>query len=125
MRSFRHYPLRHGASRLRQRTTIIVLAFDGLLNEEIADDGSADKAQVGRWRRRWANSVESLIAIECRESRRTSRAIEEILGDEPRSGSPGKFTAEQVTQILAVACEPAEKSGRPITTGPASSSPTR
>ena len=27
----------------------------------------------------------------------------------------GKFTPEQVTQILAVACEPPEKSGRPIT----------
>ena len=28
--------------------------------------------------------------------------------------SPGTFTAEQVTQILAVACEPPENSGRPI-----------
>src|SRR5262249_57147025 len=37
------------------------------------------------------------------------------LGDAPRSGNPGKFTPEQVTQILALACEPPEKSGRPIT----------
>ena len=29
--------------------------------------------------------------------------------------APGKFTPQQVTQILAVACEPPEKSGRPIT----------
>jgi transposase len=43
------------------------------------------------------------------------RAIETILGDEPRPGAPAKFTPEQVTQILAVACEPPEKSGRPIT----------
>ena len=35
--------------------------------------------------------------------------------DEPRPGAPAKFTPEQVTQILAVACEPPEKSGRPIT----------
>src|SRR5208337_2154884 len=34
---------------------------------------------------------------------------------EPRSGPPGKFTPEQIVQILAVACEPPEKSGRPIT----------
>ena len=43
------------------------------------------------------------------------RAIEAVLSDEPRPGAPGKFTPEQVTQILAVACEPPEKSGRPIT----------
>src|SRR5207244_10928636 len=30
-------------------------------------------------------------------------------------GSPDKFTPEQVTQILAVAGEPPEQSGRPIT----------
>jgi len=37
-----------------------------------------------------------------------------VLTDAPRSGSTGTFTAEQVTQILAVACEPPEQSGRPI-----------
>src|SRR5262249_14454596 len=39
----------------------------------------------------------------------------QVLGDSPRAGSPGKFTPEQVTQILALACEPPEQSGRPIT----------
>jgi transposase len=43
------------------------------------------------------------------------RAIEAVLSDEPRPGAPGKFTPEQVTQILAVACEPPAKSDRPIT----------
>ena len=43
------------------------------------------------------------------------RAIEAVLADEPRPGAPAKFSPEQVTQILAVACEPPEKSGRPIT----------
>jgi transposase len=43
------------------------------------------------------------------------RAIEAVLTDDPRPGAPAKFTPEQVTQILAVACEPPEKSGRPIT----------
>ena len=33
----------------------------------------------------------------------------------PALARPGKFTPEQVTQILAVACEPPAKSGRPIT----------
>jgi transposase len=103
-------------SRLRQRAAIILMAFDGLLNEEIAETVGLVHRQVGRWRRRWANAWEQLINIECCESRaRLRRAIEEVLSDEPRPGAPAKFTPEQVTQILAVACEPPEKSGRPIT----------
>jgi len=103
-------------SRLRQRASIIVLAFDGLLNEDIAARVGLTHRQVGRWRRRWANAWNQLIDIECCESRAAlRRAIEAILSDEPRPGAPGKFTPEQVVQILAVACEPPEKSGRPIT----------
>ena len=103
-------------SRLRQRASIIILAFDGLLNEDIAQRVGLTHRQVGRWRRRWANAWNQLIDIECCESRaHLRRAIEAVLADEPRPGAPAKFTPEQVTQILAVACEPPETSGRPIT----------
>src|SRR5512140_685305 len=103
-------------SRLRQRASIIILAFDGLLNEDIAQRVGLTQRQVGRWRRRWANAWNQLIDIECCESRaHLRRAIEAVLADEPRPGAPAKFTPEQVTQILAVACEPPEKSGRPLT----------
>jgi transposase len=103
-------------SRLRQRATIILLAFEGLLNEDIAPRVGLTHRQVGRWRRRWANAWNQLIDIECCESRADlRRAMEAVLADEPRPGAPGKFTAEQVTQILAVACEPPAKSDRPIT----------
>jgi transposase len=103
-------------SRLRQRASIIILAFDGLLNEDIARRVGLTRRQVGRWRRRWANAWNQLIDIECCEPRaHLRRAIEAVLTDEPRPGAPGKFTPEQVTQILAVACEPPAKSGRPIT----------
>src|SRR5207247_10102488 len=43
-------------------------------------------------------------------------SIEEVLSDAPLSGSPGTFTAEQVTHILAIACEPPSQSGRPVET---------
>jgi transposase len=103
-------------SRLRQRAAIILLAFDGLLNEDIAQRVGLTRRQVGRWRRRWANAWNQLIDIECCESRADlRRAIDAVLADEPRPGAPAQFTPEQVTQILAVACEPPEKSGRPIT----------
>ena len=103
-------------SHLRQRAAIIVLAFDGLRNQDIAARVGLTHRQVGRWRRRWAHAWDRLIDTECCESRADlRRAIEAVLSDEPRPGAPGKFTPEQVTQILAVACEPPEMSGRPIT----------
>src|SRR3954451_5807106 len=104
------------ASRLRQRASIIVLDFDGLLNEDIAPRVGLTHRQVGRRRRRRADAWDRLIDIECCESRAVlRRAIESVLTDDPRPGAPAKFTPEQVTQILAVSCEPPEKSGRPIT----------
>ncbi len=43
-----------------------------------------------------------------------SREMIEILTDRQRDGAPVKFTAEQVTQILALACEEPSLSKRPI-----------
>jgi transposase len=103
-------------SRLRQRASLILLAFEGHRNDEIAQEVGLAQGPVGIWRRRWACAFERLIHIECSETRAAlRRAIEAVLTDEQRPGAPGKFTPEQVTQILAVACEPPEKSGRPIT----------
>jgi transposase len=103
-------------SHLRQRAAVILLAFDVLRNQDVAREVGLGRRQVGRWRRRWAKAWNGLVDLECRETTADlRRAIEAILTDEPRAGAPGKFTPEQVTQILAVACEPPEKSGRPIT----------
>jgi hypothetical protein len=103
-------------SHLRHRAAVILAAFDGARNEEIADRVGLGRRRVGRWRRRWATAWDSLTELECRETKaELRRAIEATLSDEPRPGAPGKFTPEQVTRILAVACEPPAKSGRPIT----------
>lgn len=98
-----------------QRAEIILLAFAGMLNMDIAEQVQLDRLQVGLWRRRWAASFDAVVAIECRETdAELTRMIQQVLSDAPRSGAPGKFTAEQVTQILALACEPPENSSRPI-----------
>lgn len=110
--------IRHSTTapqRLVQRVGVILMAFTGSLNVAIAQNLGLTRKQVGLWRRRWQQSFDALVAIECRETKATfRRSIEEVLSDAPRSGSPGSFTAEQVTQILAVACEPPKLSGRPI-----------
>ncbi len=103
------------SQQLAQRARIILLAFSGMLNQQIAQQVGLNRQQVGLWRRRWTQSWDALIAIECRENQATlKRSIEQTLSDAPRSGAPGTFTAEQVTQILALACEPPELSDRPI-----------
>ena len=98
---------------LRQRSTLILLAFSGLLNEQIAPLVDLERHQVGIWRARWVEAFDRLILVECLEPPPALRqAIRDLLADAARPGSPGKFTAEQLAQIFAVACEPPEKSGR-------------
>lgn len=101
--------------RLVQRASLILLAFAGWLNRDIATEIGLARKQVGLWRRRWQQSFNALVAVECEENHAAFRRfIEDVLSDAPRSGSTGTFTAEQVTQILATACEVPEQSGRPI-----------
>jgi hypothetical protein len=98
-----------------QRAKIILEAFEGKLNGDIAVQVGLDRVQLGMWCRRWADSFGALVAIECRETNaELMRTIRQVLSDAPRCGAPCTFTAEQVTQILAVACEPPENSARPI-----------
>jgi len=102
--------------RLVQRAEVVLRAFAGEENQVIAEAIDLDPTAVGLWRRRWAKAWPKLIQIECVESQAAyRRAVEEVLSDARRSGNPGKFTPEQITLILALACEPPEKSGRPIT----------
>lgn len=100
---------------LAHRAEIILLAFSGLKNEQIAQRLGCERHGIGIWRRRWQKAFARLVVIECMEKPTALReAIEEVLGDLPRAGCGGKFTAEQIAQILVVACEPPEKSERPV-----------
>ena len=97
-----------------QRAAIIVLGFQGLLNEQIAEEVGLNRQQVGVWRQRWREAWESLCVWEFQEPLRLREGIREVLSDAPRPRSPGTFTAEQVSAIVAVACESPKLSDRPI-----------
>src|SRR5271155_6110661 len=105
---------RTAAKGIVQRALILVLGFQGLLNEQIAEVVGLNRQQVGVWRKRWRDAWESLCVWECTEPQRLREAILDVLADAPRPGGPATFTAEQVAQIVALACEPPELSGRPI-----------
>jgi putative transposase len=57
-----------------QRATIVLRAFAGQLNEQIAAEIGLGAGQVGVWRRRWQAAWEELTALECREPRRLREA---------------------------------------------------
>ena len=54
------------ARRLAQRADLILLAFRRGLNMTIADEIGLARKQVGLSRRRWQDSSNALVAIECR-----------------------------------------------------------
>ena len=106
---------RTAAKGIVQRALIIVLGFQGMLNQQIALEVELNRQQVGVWRQRWRDAWDSLCVWECTQMHRLREAILEVLSDSPRPGAPATFTAEQVTQIVALACESPKLSGRPIT----------
>src|SRR3954467_8083636 len=53
------------AQRLVQRATLILLAFAGMANQDIAARVGRERHQIGMWRRRWQRAFPDLVRIEC------------------------------------------------------------
>jgi len=90
------------AQHIAKRARIILVANgEGATNQQIADRLGIYKAEVTTWTKRWID--------------RAMEPIEDRLADLPRCGRPDTISAEQWCQILALACEPPEQHGLPIT----------
>lgn len=102
--------------RLVRRAKTILAAADGASNEAIAAHLDLDRNTVRTWRQRWWSGADTLAAAEAAgEADKALRLrIEALLDDAPRPGTPGEFSAEQLPQIISVACEAPEDSGRPV-----------
>ena len=98
------------------RARIVLLADNGLNNQQIADRLEGHRKTARKWRNRWANEVENLTAVEAEaDEKELGQYVLGLLGDRFRSGTPGKFTAEQICQIVAISCEKPEEYDRPVT----------
>jgi Homeodomain-like domain len=71
---------------------------------------------VRHWRDRWLQAAPQLQQAEQEQATEPALLglIEQVLADAPRPGTPATFSPEQIVQLVAVACEPPEQSGRPI-----------
>jgi putative transposase len=87
------------------RARIVLAAADGGSNAAIARALEVTVETARLWRGRWLG----LQAVALRDL-----GLAERLADAPRSGAPARITAEQVCQIVALACEAPATSGRPI-----------
>lgn len=100
-----------------RRARIVLLAAAGETNQRIAARLDVHREMVSVWRGRWAAAADRLAAAtEAAVPEHELRAlIQDILADAPRPGTPATFTAEQIVQIIALACTDPAVSERPIT----------
>lgn len=85
------------------RGRIILAAADGKGNSEIARAIGLGVDRVREWRMRWIG----LQAVSL-----SDLSVEERLADLPRAGRPAEISAEQICQVVALACEQPKE--RPI-----------
>lgn len=83
------------------RARIILLAGEGVGVSEAADRLGVWRKTVSCWRQRWLAGA-------------PAASVGERLADIPRPGAPATFTPAQICSIMALACEPPEASGLPI-----------
>ena len=99
---------------LAQRSKIILMAFERIHNDEIAEAVGLNRNQVGVWRHRWKAAFYDLVAVECSEGiPALKQAITKLLSDAPRTGRPPSTTSEQLTQVASLARENPSDSGLP------------
>jgi putative transposase len=90
---------------LSRRAQVILAAADGSNNAQIARQVGMDVDTVRAWRGRWLGFQSVPLA---------DLSVEDRLHDAPRAGRPARLTAEQVCQIVALACAAPIEAGRPL-----------
>ncbi len=99
-----------------KRVRLILTMASGKNNQQTATSCGVHRETVLAWRCRWLDAVARLTAAEIAavSDFELQAMLEEVLRDEPRSGTPVTFNAEQVTQIIAISLSDPRASGRPI-----------
>lgn len=86
------------------RAQMVLLMNASKRNKTISEDLHVQEETVGKWRKRWLLAASTLEAAKGKP-KALRQVIESTLADAPRPGIEPTFTAEQVCQIIALACE--------------------
>src|SRR5215210_9096968 len=98
---------------LALRARIVLGAATRQRNEPLARHLGCTPKTVRKWRARWVAAEAPLAAAEAVPADlRTT--IARVLADAARSGAPDTFSAEQIVQIINLACTPPGEAGRPV-----------
>ena len=102
--------------RLVRRAKILLALETGANQCHVTRQMHLNRGTVRVWRKRWGTFAPKLEQVEAAEGsdKALTALIVEALTDHPRAGTPATFTAEQIVQIVAVACEDPADSARPI-----------
>jgi hypothetical protein len=98
---------------LALRARIVLGAAAGQRNEPLARHLGCTPKTVRKWRGRWVAAEAARAAAEAvPHDLRTT--IARVLADAARSGAPDTFSAEQIVQIINLACTPPPAADRPV-----------
>lgn len=92
---------RNSAQALVLRSRIILAAADGVSIKASVRSLGCNRETVRLWRKRWVNCPDDTPVME-------------RFKEASRSGAPAKFTAEQICEIIAMACDKPEDHGYPF-----------
>lgn len=103
--------------RLVKRAQIILLLAAGKTFNQVARALGVLRQTVYKWGKRWRTQAQQLAEVEAQECSdpALSNRLAGLLVDAYRPGKPATFSPEQIVKLIAVACEPPQHSGRPIT----------
>lgn len=98
---------------LALRVRIVLGAASGQRVGPLATRLGCSRFTVRTWRNRWVAAQSQLAAAEAVPSA-LRQMVESVLADAPRSGTPATFSAQQIVQIINLACTSPRAVGRPV-----------
>ena len=98
------------------RALLILEIEKGGSNSGTARTMGCSTPKVSRWRKKWFENQDALRQTEEDSDRKEQleSMIRDVLKDRPRPGAPVTYSSEEYCRILALALEPPEESGRPL-----------
>lgn len=98
------------------RARIVLMSSERVPTWKQVLELKTDPQRISRWRVRWAQWQGRLAAAEAEgaSDKELEALVLSALSDAPRSGAPPKFTPEQLTALIALACEKPQDCGLPV-----------